>query len=328
MQWLKISLCYYPTTIIVVDDEQKFLDELKLGLDDRFACKFYDKPEKVIEYFNNDYQFISFINSCLLSDNDQLDHGSQDLDLRLIRNEVYRKNRFSQPSVFMTDYVMPGKNGLVCCQLTPFPLIKILLTGQADNNVAVEAFNKGIIDKFIQKSAGFIEVVNTVIRELQIKYFINLSDKLYDMLPNSTKKCLTDPVFVDFFYALCEEKKIVEYYLTDESGSFLMLDITGKPSWLAIANDEQMESYYEIAHGHKDVPPLVMSGLKTKQMVPYFYTDDDLDTSAAEWERYLHPAKQLVGKEIYYYAYIDDPDAYEIDRQNIFSYQQFLQAVK
>ncbi|MCD6040030.1 MAG: Response regulator containing a CheY-like receiver domain and an domain [Gammaproteobacteria bacterium] len=330
MKWSKVSLCYYPTITILIDDKKNFLKELDLKLSHQFFYRFYTQPEEFIEYINHQYSFDPFTNRCVFLDNDELDRGSQNINIRMIRNEATNENRFYQISTLISDYAMPTKNGLECCQSIPdkYAITKILLTGQADNSLAVEAFNKGIINKFIHKSPNVAQLVNSAIYEAQVKYFINLSEKLYDMLPESTTQCLTDPAFADFFYKLCEEKNIVEYYLTDERGSFLMLDMQGKPSWLAIANDEQMESYYEIAHGHKNVSPSIMDGLKTKKMITYFYTDDDLDTSAAEWESYMYPAKQLTGKETYYYAYIDNPDAYELDRNNIVSYQQFLQTEK
>jgi hypothetical protein len=208
---------------------------------------------------------------------------------------------------------------------------KILLTGQADNDLAVDAFNNGTINKFIQKSNPKVtELVNQAIREAQIKYFIALSEKIYDILPTSTAECLTDPVFAEFFYTLCAEKNIVEFYLTDESASFLMLDMHGKPGWLVIANTEQMESYYEIASGEEATPQSVLEALKNKTKVPYFFTNKDLTSDPADWDEYLHPAKQLAtaGQEVYYYAYIDDPDKYAINRENIISYQKFLQATK
>ena len=48
------------------------------------------------------------------------------------------------------------------------------------------------------------------------------------MLSVTSPNCLQDKKFADFFIALCEEKKIVEYYLADNSGSFLLLDEDGR----------------------------------------------------------------------------------------------------
>ena len=89
-----------------------------------------------------------------------------------------------------------------------------------------------------------------------------------------------------------------------------------------------MESYYEFASNQHHIAFSVLEGLKNKTTVPYFYSDADLNTGTHEWASFVHPAQQLAGKEIYYYAYIDNPMAYTLEDKNVLSYQEFLQTIK
>ncbi|QJW85133.1 response regulator [Ramlibacter terrae] len=60
--------------------------------------------------------------------------------------------RYALSRVCVVDFSMPGMDGLqALAELGDWPGSRVLLTGQADEQVAVRAFNRGLIDQFIPK---------------------------------------------------------------------------------------------------------------------------------------------------------------------------------
>ena len=237
-------------------------------------------------------------------------------------------SQYSEISVLIIDYAMPGINGLeLCHQLRDTSIKIIMLTGEASKDLAVEAFNEGSIDKFILKNtADLMGMLVQTIHELQRSYFLNLSEKALHKTANFSSKtlaCLDDPIFISFFQQIFNKHQLIEYYLMDDLGSFLMLDAKGNPYWLAVANDEMMETYYDFAKGDKAEETMVQR-LKNKEIIPYFYTEDDFDVRPREWQPYLHKASVLDGKERYYYAFIENSSVYTFPSRKILSYEQFL----
>lgn len=328
----QIPVCCFPGTVLLIDDNRKYLSRLVLELEtNQFSPKLFDNPQQALQFAQN-YQFDPFISRCLHQEEEtSIDHRNIDVDIRSIVKEAENPQRFQQVTVMVTDYAMPQLNGLdLCRQLKGYPFKKLLLTGEADENKAVSAFNEGIIDKFIRKDdPHFSETFNAAIEQLQKKYFLELSQFVLESLTKGPKslavKWLADPVFIGFFDQLRKKKNITEYYLTDAEGSFLCLDGRGRPSWFVIKSDQELENLYKHAE-IEEAPADVIKALKDRKSLPYFYTDEDLQTSPLEWGKYMHAAKELKGKDdVYYYAYIDDPKAYDFDSSKILSYQDYLQ---
>jgi CheY-like chemotaxis protein len=65
---------------------------------------------------------------------------------------IYNPRRYEEISTVIVDYDMPSMKGLEFCEKLQNPYIrKILYTGVAGEGLAIEAFNKGLIDGYIRK---------------------------------------------------------------------------------------------------------------------------------------------------------------------------------
>lgn len=330
MKRSNLSICYYPTTILFLDDEPAFLTILK-ELIKRKDLKgdFYENPQNALNFMNDEYQTNPFIQRCLTHQQDiSSDHVVDDFNVRSVHQEIYNPHRFQEITVAVVDYSMPGMDGLSFCQQIKNNTIKkIMLTGEADESLAVKAFNELAIDQFVRKDTpDLMKVLLTRIREMQQAYFSEVSDILLNknkMASRGSFLWLNDPIFSAFLLQLCDKHQLIEYYLMDDLGSFLLLNAQGKPHWLAVANDEMMETYYEFAKGDKADETMVQA-LKNKEIIPYFYTEEDFDVRPQEWQPYLHKASILEGKGRYYYAFIENSSAYTFPAKKILSYEQFL----
>lgn len=326
MIYSKINICQYPTTVLLVDDDKDILSHLSLLFSSmNLLCFFYSDPQKALTFLNKEYQADPFIQRCITVQKDtDADRRIVDFDFRKIHHEIYNPKRFEEISVAVADYAMPVMNGLDFCRNLEADFIKkMMLTGEAEESLAIEAFNEGIIDKFIKK--GIISVPQMLIqgiRELQSKYFLKLSEMTLTKT-GEMPSCINDANFIGLFNYLCETHDVVEYYLLDEHGSFLMLDAQGNPSWLLVRSDADMENIYEFAV-YQDASEKILNGLKNRTLVPYFHTDQELKAPLDQCHHCFHPAVELKGKQMYYYAYISRPDTYKLVRENIVSLEQYL----
>lgn len=333
MKHARIPVCYFPTTAFLVDDSKRFLTNISFQLNEQLAYLLFSNPERALYYLQSEYKNNSTINNCLTTSHDieghPLSYHAVNLDVGAIHQEIYNPNRFNDITVLLIDYSMPNIDGIQFCEaLQNTRFKKIMLTGEADQNLAVKAFNKGIIDKFILKSDSDLgETINSSIKELQKAFFQEASEGVARPLATEPCYCLEDPAFIKLFETLCKENKIVEYYLIESSGSFLMLDKVGKPHWLIVKNHEELQMYYDFAEDSK-APKTLLEQIKTGQKIPYFnHINNCQKVSGNDWKAYLHPAQKLVGKQTYYYALVNKVKDVDFASKKILSYEDYLSNV-
>ncbi|MFA6038476.1 MAG: response regulator [Legionellales bacterium] len=232
---------YYPTTIMIVDDEKTYVDSLKLRFKKYFPCKGYTDPKEALNFISNDYHFNSVSNSnrWLLRSKENL--MDVKVDLPAIKQEVYNPDRFEQISIIVVDQVMPGLKGLELCRLLgQTDIQKILLTGKVGDAEANDAFNEHLINKFIEKNSPFlIETLTLSIKEKMLAYFENLSRlTMPHIWQNYRLHFFNNLEFIEFFYNFIKENNIVEYYLCEQD-RFLFLDADGNPSWFLVKNEKE-----------------------------------------------------------------------------------------
>lgn len=304
---------YFPTTTIFVDDSQPFLENLSLQLDPNLAFSLYHSPSKALEFvnsrdrgrpFSRDY-FSRYADSDDLSSNNCV----IDVDVDKIHCEVYNSDRFAESSVIVVDYVMPEMSGLDFCRRVRLPGVKkILLTGKADENLAVRAFNEGLIDRFITKNdSDALTTLNRLIVELQDEYFTELGAPLANILAAGVYGFLQDPAFAQVFDPLRKDRGIVEYYLCCNPEGILMVNTSGVASLLIVSVEDDLQAYYEIAMDQA-APQALLDALSSRKFIPYFWeTNGHYDPTLRDWQSMLYPARQVAGQHRYYYAIVDLP---------------------
>ena len=169
----------YPSTVVIVDVNKEFLDDLSLTLkqNQHETIKAFLQSQKALSYlkkqnyiYKNYNQFLETFKAIEL-DADDRDVVSK-INFKNILNLIYDKERFNEVSVVVADYSMPEMNGLEFFkQIKDIPAKKILLTDNNDYQLAVDAFNQGLIDKFILKKSDMEDKLIESINELKNRYF-------------------------------------------------------------------------------------------------------------------------------------------------------------
>ncbi|MBN2690158.1 MAG: response regulator [Gammaproteobacteria bacterium] len=320
MQPNSIACCDFPTTVLFIDDKQNYLNQIQLGLDEDLLYSFYTNPEQAIEFIKQNYKPTPYIKKWLTNDH-------TDVDVTAIHQQIYTPNRFNEVSLVIVDYDMPIMNGLEFCQkLGDLPIKKLMLTGRAGYDLGVEALNNGIVDRFILKGSDEFESnFNRIIKNMQQQYFYDLSKPILQSLSLNPYYCLNNPAFLSLFREVCAEQNVTEYYLIKDTGCFLLVDMSGNISWLAVKNEREMQHDYELAKNNETLRKL-SDTIKLREKLLFYLNSRDL-TNQLEKNRqnYLYPANKIQNEhETMYYSIIEGAQRYDIDKSKITAFQQHL----
>lgn len=332
-------LFYYPTQVILVDDDPDFLDAVSLLLRRNLSYRLFQSASQALDHVNNSNQHIEMIRRCYSSyktgpfDSDTLSH----IDINEIYKEVYNPARFSTPTVVVVDYSMPEMNGLEYCMSLTNPYVKkILLTGQADTDLAVQAFNDGLIDQYISKKDQNLEIkLNRSIANLQQHYFSRAFKLITDpVIANNQSRFVTNPEFVSYFREVLEGHQIVEYYLLDEPYSgFFLLDGKGNMSVMLVLPEARLQNHLEQCRALL-APQDLVDALSEGKVIPLFNVSNNHEKVNANilsnWKKYYTAAHKVSDVAPYYCAVLASEKAKHLLRkfrpEDIVPYNEHIRA--
>lgn len=326
-----VACCNFPTALLVLDDDEDFLENIQNVLSKQHTCICTKDVNKAKETLikNRDWT------KSLLKEGVSKGYSDEnpamfsvDMDISLLKKQVYEQNRFENIAVAIIDYDMPGKNGLAFVRSLRNSKIKIImLTGKAQQSTIIQAFNKKEIHRYISKGdPDYLKILLQYVNELQEEFFLDFSKFILDSMKESKHKIFENKSYVDLFNKIIRENNIIEYYLLDESGSFLMLDIAGNQIWFIVKSEEDMKHFCELAQGDSDTPAYVLKNLKDRQSLTHFQTFKESTATAKHWN--LVDAKPLDEKKQYFYALVKNDDRFQLDNSHIRSYQKFIKSKK
>ena len=333
-------LFYYPTQVILVDDDPDFLDAVSLILPRDLSYRLFQSARQALTHINSAQQHAELIRRVYSSyktgpfDSDTLTH----IEINELYKEIYNAQRFNTPSIVIVDYSMPSMNGLeFCANLTNPNIKRILLTGQADTELAVQAFNAGLIDQFISKKDHDLEQkLKNSITTLQQHYFSKSFKLITDpVIANSQSRFISNPDFISYFNALRSRHKFIEYYLIDEPYSgFALLTPKGELAILLILPQPNLEEHIRQCTV-VGAPPQLLEALRKGDLVPLFNVSDDNEhlklLLTKDWKKYYATAKKICEQAPYYCALIQHEDASRLLRkylpQEIQSYETHIETM-
>ncbi|NJN53057.1 MAG: response regulator [Gammaproteobacteria bacterium] len=234
--------------------------------------------------------------------------GKIEFDLSLIEDEVKITDRFKRTSVVIVDYDMPQMNGLEFCRdIADRSVKKVMLTGAADEKIAVQAFNSGLIDRYISKnSTATLDMVVAFAHDLQRAYFFDQQRILQTTISLEPPAFLSDEVVGDWITRLRAEHGYVEHYLVGDPTGLIMLTADGELSLLMILQEDDVVRAIDAAEQY-GAPPGVLRELRERRKLAYFYDIPDPSRPEAAWRDYLHNAARVRGAEDFWLALIPAP---------------------
>lgn len=303
---MKLPFWFHPTTTILIDDNQRFLHGVEYTLSKRYLLHSESKPQEALQTIEKATQvdnLTGYANIASAVQGDSVDYERLLQNLTAISTDP---NRFEIISSVISDYEMPGMNGIEFCKkLSSSPLAKIILTGEADESIAVKAFNAKIIDKFILKNTeNLANKLSEILQEAQQNYFLSLSRSLISDKIISTHPYLAflaSDNFKNTFEAIVEKYNITEYYLLDTNGLFRLMNKEGKHSWLNVLSQTRIDNLLSLIDASDEVPAHLLQQVTSKTHFPCFKNEEDLNLAPCEWEAIMYPVTERVHDSTDYY---------------------------
>lgn len=319
--------CYFPTTVVMVDDSKIFLDGLEscLNVKDPIFKKFTN-PELALDFINNN-EVKSFEFEDLITEGEESSSDWRSLLINVygIHNEIYNKDRFKKISTVTVDYAMPTMNGVEFCRrIKDKNIQKILLTGIADEAVAIEAFNTGAINRYIKKGdPKFADELEILIEKSRYMHFMRDSNFLAQTLCAYGKTHLKDPIFANFFHKIWSSKNFSEYYMLDHFGSYIFLNKKGSATCLFVLTESELNKLVEAAVESGDASEHVLQALQSREFMLVHYSNNGTTPPVSEWGNYLYPAKKLDGYQTYYCTFNEISNV-DIDHNKVRSFEEYI----
>lgn len=308
---LSITPYFHPTTMVFVDDNDLFLHSFDLRIPGDMAYLPFHDPRRALQRINESVELPPIPERSLtrptksLLWSDSLIH----LDLGMIEQEINNLQRFRRISVVIVDLAMPAIDGLSLCAEIEDPRIKkVLMTGAGEEQLAVNAFNDGFIDRFVPKNrATTLDMVVDYAVELQREYFLDQQRALQESLSLSAPPLLEDPAVSEHFAMLRKQHRFLEHYLVGEPPGFIFLTAQGAMHRLIVLSDAEVGEQVEYASRHH-APDDVIEALSSRSRIGYFYERaEHYADEPYPWREFLFAPTQLTGNETWWTALISAP---------------------
>jgi CheY-like chemotaxis protein len=265
---LEMPLISYPTRLLWVDDDELFLQAATAALKSSYEITTCNSPKECLSFYQS-YESVltslSLLQGCREHEEyDLIDHLPVDINLDAIKRLSENPQRHQDISVMIVDYNMPGMTGIeLCNELRKLPIKKILLTGDAGNQKAIDAFNDGIIDCFIRKDDPMLvaELLRHI-KKLNTQYFSEMTKPFLAHIEADYKLPQSDPDFIGFFDQWCMKNKICEYYVIDKNGTFLTINDSGHQQYFLAHTNRSLNVFTELYAEDKEANIFVEPVLK------------------------------------------------------------------
>ena len=304
----KFKSFYFKSKVLLIDDNESFLENLNYKLSDKYLIDTYENPSKALESILANYSKNILANTSNLINeiDDEEDNEYYSIDFTKIKELSEAVNKNEVISVIVVDYSMPLMNGIEFCKkIAHLPVLKIMLTGHADFKLAVDSFNQGVIDKFLVKDTKFmLEEIKNTIDIMQDLFFERLSYPLLNCFLSKQDTLITSTGYLSHFQKIINELDIVEYFLLNQHGSYLLNGKNGSKYYFMTLLDKQLEEYIEIAKSLNCTPDIINKMLN-RTHAPFFLNETQYKLPISAWDFLLQPLQHANG---YHYCIIKLPN--------------------
>lgn len=245
---MSLSLFKYPGTVVLLDDDPDYLEMMALVLPADWHVRLFLRPQDCIRQLLHEPPNWDADASAQQQIVDAWRRSNTPLIPQILAYWAEETSRYAQPQVCVVDYSMPGMNGIKTLQaLGDWPGMRILLTGQADELLAVTAFNDGLIQQFIPKqSPDMARRLIEAVPRLQAMASARTQQIWRATLTPHQYTLLRSPTVARDLNAWVSQRWI-EHVVIGQPFGILGRDAQGKAGWLQLEPASGLEELAEMA---------------------------------------------------------------------------------
>ena len=218
-------MIYFPTTVVLIDDEPDFLDVMTTQLSDlNVTLKLFSNFQEAEKYLN---EYKNSIKAHQFYPPENPDDQQQWLS-------QFTQNHPEVISCVIADENIHEYSGSALLETVPLSISKILLTGAVDTSEGIEALNNQKIGKFIAKDnvKQMLAVSELVQNEID-RFFIN------NFRLNSSIEEAKDLLYI------CHTQKIIHLTPLDFVGSYQVKLLNGEDKRLFAPNHHHLKLQHQ-----------------------------------------------------------------------------------
>lgn len=298
----KIPCIYYPTTVIMLDDNMFFMENIRMTISDSENILLFDSPSIAIDFVTSSNAIPSCIDVLESIDHDEIDFDNVlSVDYTKLDSFYNHKN---QISVLVVDYSMPEINGVEFFErIKSYKSKKIMLTGSADITIALEAFNNGLIDKFLTKDVSNISVVlNDLINDVKKEFFLDSNINLFVSSFNDIKD---NADYIAIFNSWISSKNIIKFHQVDDNGSMVGVDSSNACCNFYVLSEHKLYDYINIAEANAG-SHIMLKQLHQREKIPVVINEKNKNTPVCDWFKIMHDVNGIFEHKnnTYYYCFV------------------------
>lgn len=244
---LTLPLIHRPGSILFLDDDTDYLDMLGMVIPGHIQIELFSRPAGFARRMAEETARWETDATLQLQMIDRWRNGVPLLP-QILRYWSTQPERYRLVQSCVVDYAMPGTDGLtVLNTLLDWPGSRVLLTGQADEQIAVKAFNSGLIDQFVPKQTHDItRHLLGVLRKLAQTPHVRLNTLWRTVLTPEQQSLLQIPAVVEALQHI-SQTRWVEHVVLGAPFGMLGVTIDGNCEWLQLEPVSGLPGLAELA---------------------------------------------------------------------------------
>ncbi len=244
---MSLPLFRRPGSIVFLDDDPEYLEMLAMVMPRQWNIHLFARPAPCIRHVLREPRQWEQDrwNQQLLVD---LWRQGKPLIPQIIAYWARATQRWALTHVCVVDFSMPGMDGLqVLSELVDWPGARVMLTGQADERVAVGAFNRGLIDHFIPKQTPNVSVQLAQALERLAERAHDPHDQVWRATLRPEQQAQLREAGVPQALGALLARHWTEHVVIGEPFGVLGLDAAGRMGWLQLETREGLATMAELA---------------------------------------------------------------------------------
>ncbi len=252
---MSLPLFHRPGSVVFLDDDAGYLDILGMVMPSQWHVRMFLRPARCIHFLHLE---IRAWEQDLAEQQAMVDRWRQGKPLvpQILDYWARTPHRHGLTHACVVDFSMPGMDGLqVLSELIDWPGARILLTGQADERVAVGAFNRGLIDRYIPKQATDVAgQLSDAVAALHARPYQRIDPIWRATLRPEQLELLGMPPVQSALREFAS-RRWREYVIIGQPFGVLGVSAYGQVSWLQLETRQGLTAMTEVAELHGVAAP-------------------------------------------------------------------------